>query len=441
MPARRSPGDGGLYWDRRRERWIAEVTIGYTPSGKRIVKKASGKTKTAAQRKLKEIIRDHEDGLAIAPHNYTVADAVREWLQYGLSGRSPKTIEKCTILANTHIIPALGARKLRDLSANDVDQWLMEKARSLSTRTLREIISVLKRAITRAQARDKVKRNVVMLCEIPQGGTGRPSKSLSLPQAEALLDAAASSAMHAYVVLSLLIGARTEELRALTWSHVDLDGALATAGIPAMPPSIMVWRSVRAGGDTKTRRSRRTLALPQRCVDALREHRTRQDVLKRQAGSQWQDNDLVFPSRVGTPWDASHVRREFRKVVGAAGLDPRAWTPRELRHSFVSLMSDAGVPLEHISRLVRPQRHHDDRDDLPQADPARPHRGHRRHGPHLPGPRFAVIVTVIVTQLVTQRSEKATREDRKWPVTWVGVAGFEPAASSSRTQFMRSKRF
>ncbi|HSS91400.1 MAG TPA: tyrosine-type recombinase/integrase [Streptosporangiaceae bacterium] len=114
----------------------------------------------------------------------------------------------------------------------------------------------------------------------------------------------------------------------------------------------MVWRSERAGGDTKTKRSRRTLALPLRCVDALREHRTRQDDLKRQAVSRWKDNDLVFPSRVGTPWDASHVRREFRKVAGAAGLDPGAWTPRELRHSFVSLMSDAGVPVEHIARLV-----------------------------------------------------------------------------------------
>ena len=93
-------------------------------------------------------------------------------------------------------------------------------------------MSVLKRAITRAQARDKVKRNVVLLCEIPHGGTGRPSKSLTLPQAEALLDAAAPSAMHAYVVLSLLIGARTEELRALTWSHVDLDGTPASAGTP-----------------------------------------------------------------------------------------------------------------------------------------------------------------------------------------------------------------
>jgi integrase len=352
MAARRSRGDGGLYWDRTRQRWIAVVTVGYTPGGKRIVRKASGRTKTEAQRKLKEIIRDHEDGLTIAPHNYTVVDAVREWLRYGLTGRSPATVEKCTILANTHVIPALGARKLRDLSADDVDRWLMEKARTLSTRTLRETGSVLKRAITRAQARDKVKRNVVLLCEVPAGGPGRPSKSLTLPQAEALLTAAEASAMHAYVVLSLLIGARTEELRALTWSHVDLDDKPAGVGTPAAPPSIMVWRSVRAGEDTKTKRSRRTLALPQRCVDALRDHRIRQVALRQQAGSRWQDNDLVFPSRVGTPWDASHVRREFRAVVATAGLDPGAWTPRELRHSFVSLMSDAGVPVEHIARLV-----------------------------------------------------------------------------------------
>ena len=28
------------------------------------------------------------------------------------------------------------------------------------------------------------------------------------------------------------------------------------------------------------------------------------------------------------------------------------WTPRELRHSFVSLLSDTGVPIEQIARLV-----------------------------------------------------------------------------------------
>jgi integrase len=52
------------------------------------------------------------------------------------------------------------------------------------------------------------------------------------------------------------------------------------------------------------------------------------------------------------PADASNVQRSFRKVVAAAGLDPHEWTPRELRHSFVSLLSDAEVPIEQISRLV-----------------------------------------------------------------------------------------
>ena len=46
------------------------------------------------------------------------------------------------------------------------------------------------------------------------------------------------------------------------------------------------------------------------------------------------------------------MRRGFRCVLAEAGLDPKTWTPRELRHSFVSLMSDAGVPLEGIVRLV-----------------------------------------------------------------------------------------
>ncbi|MBB5775975.1 hypothetical protein HD596_002731 [Nonomuraea jabiensis] len=199
MTARRSKGDGGLHWDENRQRWIASVTVGYSPAGKRIVRKASGKTKTEAKAKLREIIRDYEDGLSAKNDNYTVADAVRDWLEFGLSGREASTINNRRILAEQHVIPALGARKLRELSADDVDRWLAAKARTLSTETLRKIHSVLKRSIARAQARDKVKRNVVMLCEIPKGTTGRPSKSLTLAQAEAVLKAAESANLYAYV--------------------------------------------------------------------------------------------------------------------------------------------------------------------------------------------------------------------------------------------------
>lgn len=162
MPARRSRGDGGLSWDNARKRWVASVTVGYSPDGKRIFKRARGRTKTEAQRKLKEIIREYEDGLIIGGYGYTVADAVSDWLAFGLSGRDSNTITKCTILANTHIMPALGARKLRDLSADDIDRWLASTAQIVSTRTLREIRSVLKRAIT--LLRPEIRSSATLSC-------------------------------------------------------------------------------------------------------------------------------------------------------------------------------------------------------------------------------------------------------------------------------------
>ena len=222
MTSRRSRGDGGLYWLEGRQRWIASVTVGYTPKGKRIVKSASGRTKTEAKNKLREIVRDAEDGFALTGEGYTVRQAVEDWLAYGLAGRSPSTLENRRILATTHVIRPLGARKLRELSAEDVDRWLADRAKVLSTSTLQRVKSILRRAIGRAQARDRVRRNVVMLCDTPTGRGGRPSKSLTLSQAQAVLAAAEASPLRAYLVVALLTGARTEELRALTWKHVVL---------------------------------------------------------------------------------------------------------------------------------------------------------------------------------------------------------------------------
>ncbi len=226
----------------------------------------------------------------------------------------------------------------------------------LSTRSLEAIRSCLNRAVKRAMARDKVKRNVVELCSVPTGRPGRESKSLTLRQAEAVLVAAEDSPLYAYIVVSLLTGGRTEEMRPLRWDHVDLDGD-PTAD-PAVPPHIAVWRSVRATGDTKTRKSRRTLALPGRAIDALKIQWERQGWQRVAAGDQWQENGLVFTSAVGTELDAANVRREFRKVLAQAAkvpgieLKPHEWTTRETRTSFVSILSDRGIPLEEISRLV-----------------------------------------------------------------------------------------
>jgi integrase len=177
----------------------------------------------------------------------------------------------------------------------------------------------------------------------PPGKTGgRPSRALTYEQASAVLKAAEKDRLFAYLVLSLVIGIRTEAARALRWDHVDLDGDLANG----TPPHIDVWPSVRAGGDTKTRSSRRTLAVPEIAVWALSGHLERQTT----AGL-WSLDGLVFSTRNGKVLDAGNVRRSFKRICEAAGVG-REWTPRELRHSFVSIMSDQGVPLERIADMV-----------------------------------------------------------------------------------------
>src|SRR5690349_8934432 len=379
MSTRRRRGEDGISFEHRgpcsdphRHRhcpglWRGELTLGYTGDGKRQRRKVSGKTKAAVLDKLRDLHAQLDKG--VTPRagyaHYTVRQAAEEWLAHGLEGRSPKTITK-----NHHvlepILAVIGARKLRDLTADEVRQALAVMAAEYSSAAVSMGHLALKRAIRHAEANDLVTRNVALLADTPKGQQGRPSRSLTLDQAAAVITAARTlpvmelrpglkdvrrpaELMHAYITLSLLAGIRTEEARALRWSHVDLDGDPDTR--PPLPPHIAVWRSVRAHGDTKTERSRRTLALPATAVQALRAWQDRQDGERLTAEDGWQDTGLVFTSHLGVALDAANVRKMFKRICTEAGAGDE-WTPRELRTTFVSLMSHSGVAIEEIARLA-----------------------------------------------------------------------------------------
>jgi len=358
MSSRRGWGQDGIFFehdapcrdsDRHRHcqgRWRGVISLGFGPDGKRIRRKVSGKTKAIVQDRLKTLHSDLESGVRASP-NYTVRRAAEDWLRDGLGGRSAKTIKKNeNVLAP--ILAAIGARRLRELTAGDVHQALTTMALRYSSAAVAMGHNALTRAIRHAEVRDLVGRNVAMLVDTPKGQAGRPSKSLSLEQASALLAGAEGTRMHAYIALCLATGIRTEEARALSWEHVDFGDPAAE---PPAPASAAVWRSVRSHGDTKTEKSRRTLGLPQMAVDALRAHKERQAQEQPAGGGMVSDHDLVFATRTGGALDAANVRREFRAACKAAGIGEH-WTPRELRHSFVSLMSSSGVPVEEIARLA-----------------------------------------------------------------------------------------
>jgi integrase len=358
---RRGHHEDSIFFAADKNRYVGSVSVGYRADGRRIRRKVMGRTKQEVRDKLKALHLELETGIRSSP-TYTVAQAVEDWLRGGLDGRSAKTKTLYVGLMRS-LMEHLGARPLRTLSAGDVRSALVQLAPRFSTRSLQITRNCLERAITHAQANDLVARNVATLVTLPAGRAGRPSRSFTLEQAKALLAAARSTRWFAYIALSLLAGIRTEEARALRWDHVvvwvddaagwqpvievGFDGASAGGDRFA----IYVWRSDRHGGDTKTEKSRRTLALPRLCVEALRKHWTQQARDRLRAGELWQDHGLVFASSVGTPLNANNVIRAFRLITAKAGLGTD-WVPREMRHTFVSVLSANGVAVESIALLA-----------------------------------------------------------------------------------------
>ncbi|TDC65778.1 site-specific integrase [Actinomadura sp. GC306] len=323
--------------------YTGALSLGFGPDGKRRRLKRKGRTKEQVKDKLIKAVDDLEQGIK-EERNHTVEKAVNALLVHlAKQGKSEATMNTYRGLAHHHIINKIGKTKLTDLTADDVEKWLDECAENMTTQTLKIVHGLLRRSIRLAERRDKVGRNVALLVDTPHGKRPtRRSRSLSLAQATKLLHTAEDPRhrLGAYVILAIVSGLRTEELRALTWADVDLNNKV-----------VYVLRSDRDGGDTKTKKSRRGIAIADMAVDALTALRKRQAAEKLQAGDAWQGHNLVFCKENGAPYTDDDVLRRFRRLTKAAGIG-ESWVPRELRHTFVSIMSDQGVALEKISDLV-----------------------------------------------------------------------------------------
>ena len=162
------------------------------------------------------------------------------------------------------------------------------------------------------------------------------------------MSAGPAALMHGYIVLSLLCGLRTEEARALRWQHVELNGDPAAA--PPVPPHVAVWRSVRAHGTPRPNGLGALSPSPPRPSRRCKPGRTARPVSGSPPGRSGRTPGWSSPPprrRTGCGQRPQDVQTRLRE----AGIGD-SWTPRELRTSFVSLMSHHGVSIEEIARLV-----------------------------------------------------------------------------------------
>jgi integrase len=305
-----------------------------------------GKTREEARRKLTALQRELDRGVRVPEEKWSVAQYLDHWLaQVVKPHRAPKTYQGYELIVRRHIVPRLGKRRLNSLSVPDVRQLVGSLEESgMSTRGVQQVHAVFRNALQSAMRDELVMRNVAKLVQVktPRYEVGR---GLSVEQARLLITSTQDDRLHALYVLAVYLGLRRGELLALRWSNVDLDQEFL----------VVTHTLQRVDGELlfkapKTRSSRRTIPLPNPCVEALRSHRVKQGAERLKAGPRWCGDDMVFSTTIGTPIEPDNLSRSWyvvRKVLG----DP---APRfhDMRHTCVSLLLAEGAPPHVVQQIV-----------------------------------------------------------------------------------------
>ncbi|HXA30117.1 MAG TPA: tyrosine-type recombinase/integrase [Candidatus Angelobacter sp.] len=343
MPRRttgkRANGEGTIA--RRSDgRWVAAVTLS---DGTR--RFAYGKTRDEVARKLRDMLHANDANVPIPGRRETVDSLMRSWLDVVKTRVRQRTWERYEQLTRVHVTPALGRVKLGDLTAQRLERFYADRlATGLSARTVRHLHVLLHAALRQAMRWDLVARNVADLAKAP-----RPEQKemavLTPDQVERFVAAARGDRLEALYIVAVTTGMRAGELLALRWADVDLDNAVAVVRRSVQRSKAGATGDRKTGlvmVEPKTKKSRRPVALSQGAVRSLRAHRAAQAAERLVAGDEWDDQDLVFPNRVGRPMEGGDLLNVwYRPLLKRAGL-PRLRF-HDLRHTAATLLLAAKV--------------------------------------------------------------------------------------------------
>jgi integrase len=333
---------------------MARYTVHTSDGPKR--KAIYGRQYREVERKLNEARADAGKGLV-----FDSKVKVGEWLDSWLSDCLKPLVDAGKIahstfvrykgIVNRHLKPALGHRKLRELTRPEIRQLYAEKGKALSPRSVDYIHVTLQMALSQAVRDDLIYRNVAE-GERPRSSRLRyadDSKALSSEQTRTLLAAARGTRFETLYVVAVHTGLRQGELLGLRWTDVDMDAA---------SPKLSIRRSLKVTehgldfGPPKNNASRRSVPLNKTAVVALRAHKMRQNE-ERLAAAKWRDADLVFPNRVGSPMDHNNLYyREYKPLLKRSGLEREGFTFHTLRHTFATALFKRGEHPKVVQALL-----------------------------------------------------------------------------------------
>jgi integrase len=328
----RGKNEGSLH-QRPNGTWRAQFSV----SGKRISK--SFKTKAECQAWLRQMQDQIDHGFDYHASKTSLGDYLLQWLEIVRPTLRLKTSHQYGQIIQKHILPNIGGMALKDLALARIEQFYGERSSAgIGTRTVRIIHNILHKSLEKAVRYGLLTQNPSHGAALPRV-TPTEMNVLDEAQVGRFLVAAQGSYYEALYYLAVTTGMRQAEMFGLKWIDLQWNSGTLHVQRQAQRVNGHGWAFV----EPKTKSGRRTIKLGEGTLQVLRLHRQRLEQLKSLAGDRWQENDLIFPSRAGTPGDPSNLRVDFLKVLDRAGLPKIRF--HDLRHTAASLMLNHGVPV------------------------------------------------------------------------------------------------
>lgn len=376
----RANGEGSIYPYRNGFAAYVWVT---TPSGLRRRKYVYGKTRPAVHAKWLQLSQQAARG-PVATEVPTVEQYLHRWLEDSVAPNlAPLTHATYESHVRNYIVPGIGKLRIDRLRVPDVQRWLntlvsqcqccaqgkdaKRAARDPalarccakgeccqafpSPRTIKDVRTVLRSALSSAMAEELIERNVAALVKSPRQRQRR-IVPWSSDEARRFLESARGDEdpLYAAYVLVLVLGLRKGEVLGLTWDSVDID-----AHEVVIDHQLQRVRRALLHRETKTEASDASLPLPGIVANALTLRREEQASDRASVGTAWRGLDdgprFIFTGRFGTPIDPRTLNRKFTARCVKAGV--RHLTVHDARRTCATLLVDLDVHPRVIMRILR----------------------------------------------------------------------------------------
>jgi integrase len=341
---KRGNGEGSI--TRRKDGlYMARYTVETAIGAKR--KAVYAKTRKEAAEKLTAAMADASKGIIADGGPKTVGAFLTSWLENSVRGSVRKsTYDRNESLCRVHLIPALGRKKLKTLSAADVAGFYRSRLDSgCSAASVHKMHETLHKALKQAVRWGYMTKNPADDVDAPRVHT-EEVHPLTRDEARRFLKVIRGDRLEALYVLALHTGLRQGELLALRWEDVDIE-----------EKTLIVRRTITKDGGklligpTKTAKGRRTVKLTRDAAEALREHLTRQLEEIDGLGDYYQPGGLVFATMKGTLLNPSNLRkRSFAPLLVRAGLPHMTF--HQLRHTAATILLLKNVNPKIVSEML-----------------------------------------------------------------------------------------